>query len=62
MESRDTSKPSDTLGAVQRLKEEIDNLTEQQSEALKMATYVGMTPDEATECDERRARIFEARA
>jgi hypothetical protein len=32
MESRDTSKPSDTVEAVHRLKEEIDKLTEHYDE------------------------------
>jgi hypothetical protein len=50
---------SETAEAIHRLKEEIDKLTLQQTEALKMAIYVGMTPDEAKEYDERRRRILE---
>lgn len=42
---------------VDRLKEEIDRLNQKQSRALKMATHVGMTPDEAQEYDARRSRI-----
>ena len=45
--------------AIHRLKEEIDKLTEQQTEALKMATYLGMTAEEAAEYDERRDRILQ---
>jgi predicted ATP-grasp superfamily ATP-dependent carboligase len=59
MESRETSKRSDTVEAVHRLKQEIDKLSEQQSEALKMATYVGMTAEVARECLARRLRITE---
>lgn len=50
--------PSNTAELVHRLKEEIDKLTEEQSNALESAVYVGMTPDEAKEYDERRARIL----
>jgi hypothetical protein len=39
------------------LKQEINNLTTQQTEALQKAVFVGMTPDEAKEYDERRRRI-----
>jgi endo-1,4-beta-D-glucanase Y len=49
--------PSDTVSAVHQLKQEIDTLTEKQADALRMAVYVGMTPDEAQEYDERRQRI-----
>lgn len=49
--------PSDTLPVVHRVKQEIDTLTEQQIEALRQATYVGMTPDEAQDFDARRKRI-----
>jgi DNA-directed RNA polymerase specialized sigma24 family protein len=50
--------PSETAAAIHRLKEEIDKLTLEQTEALRMAMYVGMTPDEAKEYDERRALIL----
>ena len=46
-----------TVDAIHRLKQEIDQLSEQQSEALKSATYLGMTPDEAKEYDARRQKI-----
>ena len=45
------------MAAVHRIKQEIDRLTEQQAHALKQATFVGMTPDEAKEYDERRTLI-----
>ena len=50
--------PSQTTGAIHRLKEEIDKLTQQQSDALQLATLVGMTPDEAEEYDQRRQKIL----
>jgi uncharacterized protein YeaC (DUF1315 family) len=49
--------PSDTVSAVHQLKQEIDTLTEEQAQALRTAVYVGMTPEEAREYDERRQRI-----
>ena len=52
--------PSESVEeTVHRLKEEIDRLNQQQSGALKTATYLGMTPDEAQEYDQRRSRITE---
>lgn len=51
------AEPDDTVTAVHRIKEEIDRLTEQQSHALKHTTFVGMTPDEAKDYDERRSQI-----
>jgi len=38
---------------------EIDRFTQEQAEALKTATNVGMTPDKAKEYDQRRGRIIE---
>lgn len=43
--------------AILRLKEEINRLTEQQTEALKMATFLGMTTAEAEAYDARRVQI-----
>ena len=43
--------------SIERLKQEIVRLTREQTEALKTATYVGMTSDEARRHDERRAKI-----
>jgi hypothetical protein len=40
-----------------RLKEEINRLTEQQTEALKMASFLGMTTAEAKAYDPRRVQI-----
>lgn len=50
---------SSTVRLVHRIKQEIDLLTEQQMEALKRATYLGMTTDEAKDYDARRKRIVE---
>jgi len=50
---------SETTETIHRLKEEIDKLTEQQSAALKAATYLGMTTDEAKEYEQRRERILD---
>ena len=52
-----TRDPSSTLDAVHRIKQELDILTEQQSKALQNAIYLGMTPDEDKQCEERRQRI-----
>jgi hypothetical protein len=49
--------PTDTLSAIHRIKQEIDAMTAQQIDALKLATYLGMTPEEAQEYDERRKQI-----
>jgi len=46
-----------TVEAIHRIKQEIDRLSEQQSEALKTATYVGMTAEKAREYDARRQQI-----
>jgi hypothetical protein len=51
------SGPLDTEGAVNRIKTEIENLVIVQIEALKTATFLGMTPGEAKEYDARRAEI-----
>jgi hypothetical protein len=50
-------KGSDTGTAVHRLKHEIDRLAEQQGEALKMATFFGMTAHEAKKYDALRDHI-----
>ena len=47
----------DHLTTVHRLREEIDRLTAQQIEAMKTATFVGLSTDEAKEYEERRAKI-----
>jgi len=49
--------PSDIVTAIQRLEQEIDSLSEQQAEALRTATFVGTTADEANEYDERHQKI-----
>ena len=55
MPSNDGTSTTDT---VHKIKEEIDRLTELQSDALKNATFVGMTPEEAQEYDSRRTQIL----
>lgn len=47
----------DTVQTIHQLKQEIERLGQQQSEALKTATYVGMTPEEARQYDTRRQKI-----
>ena len=49
---------SETLVTIHRLKEEIDKLTAQQHEALKTATYLGMTTDEAKDYEDWRTLIL----
>jgi hypothetical protein len=49
---------SETAAAIHRLKEEIDKLTREQAKALELATFVGMTTDEAKEYDQRRRAIL----
>jgi hypothetical protein len=51
------SRPLDTVGAVNRIKTEIEKLTVIQIEALKTATFLGMTPDDTKQYDARRAEI-----
>jgi hypothetical protein len=48
---------NDTNKALGRIKQEIGRLTEEQAKALKDAVYVGMPPEQAKLCDERRRRI-----
>jgi hypothetical protein len=60
MESNEArADPLNPSTSVRRLKQEIDELTLQQSNALKSAIYVGMTPDEAKDYDARRSRIMQ---
>jgi hypothetical protein len=49
--------PVTTKTTIENLKAEIDLLTSQQTDALKMATFLGMTPEEAKDYDDRRSRI-----
>jgi lipid II:glycine glycyltransferase (peptidoglycan interpeptide bridge formation enzyme) len=48
---------SNPIEAIPQLKQEIDRLCQEQAEALKKATYVGMTLEEARVHDERRKKI-----
>ena len=40
-----------------RLRQEIDDLIDEQTEALKRATFIGMTPDDAKMYDARSQTI-----
>ena len=48
----------DHLTTAHRLREEIDRLTAEQIEAMKTATFVRLSTDEAKEYEERRAKIL----
>lgn len=50
---------SDSVDTVQRLRQEIDKLTREQTEALQTATFVGMTALESKIYNARRQRITE---
>lgn len=50
---------SETVATILRLKQDIDSLGKQQAEALKIATFVGMTSDEVIEYDKRGEKITE---
>lgn len=54
-----TYNASDSVDTVQRLRQEIDKLTREQTEALQTATFVGMTALESKIYDARRQRITE---
>ncbi len=44
---------------IHRLKDEIDCLTEEQTDAMETETFIGMTAAETKAYDARRARITE---
>lgn len=48
---------SNPLIRIQLLKLKIEKLRQEHAEALKRATFVGMTEDEARICDQRRHQI-----
>jgi hypothetical protein len=48
---------NDSDGVISRLQEQIQDLMKEQSEALKTAMFVGMTPDDARTYDARRTLI-----
>jgi len=54
-----TSPKEEMADLIQRLRQQIDALTQEQADALKRATYLGMTPDEAKVYDARRIKITE---
>lgn len=49
---------ADTGESVKRLKVEIDTLADEQAEALRSATYIGITPQQDKDYDDRRSRIL----
>jgi len=48
----------DHVKAVKRLHTELQRLTEEQDDAIKTATYIGMTPDEAKAYDGLRTTVL----
>lgn len=54
-----TSESSAAESAVQSLRKELERLKKEQDAALSKATYLGLSPSEATELDQRRRRIYE---
>jgi hypothetical protein len=50
---------SELTPTINKLEHVIHTLTEQQRQALQMSVYVGMSPEEANEYDERRQLITE---
>ena len=48
---------NETVATIHRLERQIDALADQHQKALQSAMYLGMTSDEAKECDERRTTI-----
>ena len=51
--------PSEYLSVIHSLRQEIDSLTDEQTTALLVATYAGMTPEQAKQCDGRRLKLVE---
>ena len=51
--------PSKIAQKITNLRGQIAKLTEQQSNALQRAIFVGMTPKDANEYDERRLEILQ---
>jgi len=47
----------ETTEVMSRLRQEIDDLIDEQTEALKRATFIGMTADDARSYDARRQTI-----
>jgi hypothetical protein len=50
---RNRNHDTDTSAMIKQMTEEIYRLAEEQARALKKATFLGMTTDEANECDSR---------
>ena len=55
---RPVDERGETTEVTIRLRQEIDNLIDEQTEALKRATFIGMTPDDAKMYDARWQTIM----
>jgi hypothetical protein len=53
------SVPSENSSTRQSLKDAIDKLTNEQMTVLRSAAYMGLTPEQTRECEERRSKISE---
>jgi hypothetical protein len=51
--------PPEHLKTIHRLGEELDGLIGEQIEAMKRATFVGLTTDENKQYEDRRVKILE---
>jgi hypothetical protein len=49
--------PPDLSAAMKALKEELQQLVEQQQKLIKTAVFGGMTPEEQKQYDDRQARV-----
>lgn len=47
------------MSAIRSVREEINRLSLEQTQALQEAIFMGMSPEEAKECDARRDKIVE---
>jgi hypothetical protein len=52
-----SSRRTDVNTTINRLKEQVERLREEHSQAIKSATYLGVTREQALENDARRKRI-----
>jgi len=53
----DGKRASDPPRRIEEIKKEIDELSAMQREALRRATFLGMSKEEAKQLEERRAQI-----
>ena len=54
---RDENRNTHASAQIKQMTEEIYRLVDEQAKALKSATFLGMTTNEANECDLRSGRI-----